>query len=454
MDRQKQLGKENIKRLLWRFSIPAIVGMMVNALYNIVDRAYIGHIKGVGSLAITGVGLTLPIMTMIMAFSMLVGIGAAALISIRLGQKRKDEAEKILGNAFTLLCIIMVSIGIIGVIFIDPILKSFGASDATFGFAKQYIVIILLGCITNGLGFGLNNSIRAEGNPKMAMITMLLGAILNLILDPIFIFVFNMGIRGGAIATIISQTANTIWVISYFVGKKSSLKIKKENLKIKKDIVLSIFSIGMAPFFMQLAASAVNIITNNALKSTGGDLAIGAMTIITSVSLVFLMPIFGINQGSQPIIGYNFGAQQYKRVKDTLKIAIIAATCIVVVGFSLVQIFPEAIIKIFNKDPKLIDIGVKGIKTFLLMLPIIGFQVVASNYFQAVGKAKIATFLSLLRQVIILIPLLLILPNKLGLEGVWMCGPISDAISSVVTAVLIFREMKNLKRSHEMKVAI
>lgn len=446
MDRQKQLGTENVKKLLVKFSVPAILGMLVNALYNIIDRIYIGHIKDVGALAITGVGLTLPIMTVLMAFSMLIGIGSAALVSIRLGQQRKDDAEKILGNAFTLICIIMTSITIIGLIFVDPLLSIFGASSNTFYYAKAYIVIILIGSITNALGFGLNNSIRAEGNPKMSMVTMLLGAILNIILDPIFIFGLNMGVRGAAIATVISQTANTIWVLKYFTSKKSTLKLKKKNFKIEKKIFLEIVSIGMAPFALQLAASVVTIISNHALRNTGGDLAIGAMTVINSVSLIFLMPIFGINQGAQPIIGYNYGAKQYKRVKDTLKIAIFAATMFVIIGFLTVQLFPLSIIKIFNNDPKLMEIGVTGLRIFLCMLPVIGFQIVSSNYFQAIGRAKVSIFLSLLRQVIILIPLLLILPNYFGLTGVWMCGPISDISASLVTSVFIYREMKSLDK--------
>ncbi|EJP6471503.1 MATE family efflux transporter [Clostridium sp. FAM 1755] len=444
MDRQKQLGEENVKKLLLKFSIPAIMGMLVNALYNIIDRMYIGHIKDVGSLAITGVGLTLPIMTVLMAFSMLIGIGAASIISIRLGQQRKDDAEKILGNAFTLLCIIMITITIIGLIFVDPLLHAFGASTKTFYYAKEYVVIILMGSITNALGFGLNNSIRAEGNPKMAMVTMLLGAILNLVLDPIFIFGFNMGIKGAAIATVISQTANTIWVLKYFTSGNSTLRLKVKNFKVEKQIFLDIISIGMAPFAVQLAASIVTIISNNALKTTGGDLAIGAMTVINSVSLIFLMPVFGINQGAQPIIGYNYGAKQYKRVKDTLKLAIFSATIIVIVGFSLVHIFPGYIIRIFNNDSELMELGIRGLKIVLAMMPFVGFQVVSSNYFQAIGKAKISVFLSLSRQVIILIPLLLILPKHFGLTGVWFCSPIADGISSIITGIFIYREMHNL----------
>ncbi|NEZ46932.1 MATE family efflux transporter [Clostridium niameyense] len=451
MDRQKQLETEKVQKLLIKFSIPAITGMLVNAFYNIIDRAYIGHIKGVGSLAITGVGLTLPIMTIIMAFGMLIGLGAAAIISIKLGQHKKEDAEKILGNAFILLCIIMILITIIGLMFINPILRSFGSSEVTFNFAKEYITIILLGSITNALGFGLNNCIRAEGNPKMAMVTMLLGAILNLILDPIFIFTLNMGIKGAAIATVISQTANTIWVLRYFTGSRSSLKLKKENFKLEKKIFLEIISIGMAPFAVQLAASVVTVVSNNALKATGGDLAIGAMTIVNSVSLVFLMPIFGINQGAQPIIGYNYGAKQYKRVKETLIIAICSATVIVTLGFCIIRIFPTYIIRIFNGDAEMIKVGTNGLKTFLCMLPIIGFQIVSSNYFQAIGKAKIAVVLSLLRQVIILIPMLLILPKIFGLNGVWMSAPVADLVSSIVTAVFLLREMKKLDKAHNAR---
>ncbi len=452
MDRQKQLGEENVKKLLLKFSIPAIMGMLVNALYNVIDRVYIGHIKDVGSMAITGVGLTFPIMAILMAFSMLIGVGASSLISIRLGQQRKKEAEKILGNAFTLLCIVMIFVTVIGLIFVDPLLKMFGTSSNTFYYAKEYIVIILIGSITNALGFGLNNSIRAEGNPKIAMVTMLLGAVLNLILDPIFIFGFNMGVKGAAIATVISQTGNTIWVLKYFTSGNSTLRLKKENFKVEKQIFLDIISIGMAPFAVQVAASAVNIISNNALKTTGGDIAIGVMTIINSISLIFLMPVFGINQGAQPIIGYNYGAKQYKRVKDTLRTAILAATVLVIVAFSLVQIFPQYVIKIFNNDPQLMEVGISGVRIVLGMLPVIGFQIVSSNYFQAIGRAKISVLLSLSRQVIILIPLLLVLPKHFGLTGVWYCSPVSDILSSIITAIFIFREMHNLGKQKQHKV--
>ncbi len=443
------LKTESIGKLLLKFSIPAIVGMMVNALYNVVDRIYIGWL---GPLAMTGIGLNLPFMTLLMAFSMLIGIGAGAIISIRLGEGNRNGAEKILGNAFTLLIIVMITISIIGSIFKTPLLYLFGASDATIGYAHSYITIILMGAIFQGLGFGMNNIIRAEGNPKIAMYTMLLGAITNIILDPIFIFVFNMGISGAALATILSQMISTIWVLHHFLSGKSKLVLKRENLKLDPKIMTSIFSIGMSPFFMQVAASIVTIVSNNALKSTGGDIAIGAMTVINAIIIFFLMPIFGLNQGSQPIIGFNYGAQQYDRVKQALKLAIYAATTICLIAFTATQFFTVYLINIFSRDPELISVATPGMKIFLCMLPFIGFQITSSNYFQAVGKASKSIFLALLRQVIVLIPMLLIMPHFFGLTGVWMAGPTADFSATVVTAIFIFNELRHLDDSHRIGI--
>jgi putative MATE family efflux protein len=449
MDRQKRLAEENVKSLLVSFSIPAIIGMLVSALYNIVDRIFIGNIEGIGQYAITGVGLTFPISTVVMAFSMLVGIGTAATISIRLGQHKKEEAEKTLGNAFVLTFINATILTILGLVFADKLLYIFGASENTFKYAKEYINIILIGNIFNMLSFSMNHSIRAEGNPKRAASTMLIGAVLNTILDPIFIFVFGWGVTGAALATILSQLVSAIWVLSYFLKGSSSLKLRIKNFRIDKQIVLNIFSIGMSPFSMQLAASVVSIVSNNALKKNGGDLAIGAMTVISSVTMIFLMPIFGINQGAQPIIGFNYGAKSFKRVKDTLRYAVMAASTFVVVGFIVVQAFPDAIIKLFNDDAELVNIGIKGLRTYLFMMPVLGFQIVSTNYFQSIGKAKISMLLSMLRQVILLIPLFLILPNIWGLNGVWLAGPIADGIASIITGVFLFRELKRLRLAHE-----
>lgn len=444
MDKQRRLGEENIGSLLAKFSIPAIVGMLVNAFYNIVDRMFIGHIPKIGNLAITGVGITMPIMTIMMAFGMLVGIGTAAVISIKLGQGKKQEAEEILGNAFTLLLIFSILITIIGLLFVDNILRAFGASPDTIIYAKQFITIIFIGSIFNMVSFGLNHSIRSEGNPKVAMISMLIGAIINVILEPIFIFSFGLGVRGGAIATVIAQAVTTIWILRYFTKGNSLLKLKFSNMKLKKEYVKSIFAIGMSPFSMQVAASVVQVISNNALRNYGGDLAIGAMTIISSIAMIFLMPIFGLNQGSQPIIGYNYGAKKYNRVKETVKYGVIAATMVVVIGFIVIQVFPEAIIKLFNDDTELIRIGVQGIRIFLFMIPVIGFQIISTNFFQSIGKAKISMFLSLLRQVIILIPMLIILPKFFGLTGIWLAGPIADGTAFLITATFLLREFKKL----------
>ncbi|MEI7884356.1 MAG: MATE family efflux transporter [Clostridia bacterium] len=444
MSNNEELRTEKIGKLLLKFSIPAIVGMLVSALYNVVDRMYIGWI---GPMAMTGIGLTLPFMTLIMAFGMLIGIGAGAMISIRLGQDKKEAAEKILGNAFTLLLIVMGSVMIIGLIFKIPLLYLFGASSATIGYADQYITIILLGTLFQGLGFGLNNVIRAEGNPKIAMYTMLLGAVINIVLDPILIFTFKMGIAGAALATIFSQLVTTIWVLKHFTSGKSKLKLRKKNLKLEFPIFKSIILIGMSPFFMQVAASVVNIISNNALKTYGGDIAIGAMTVINALAIMFLMPIFGINQGSQPIIGFNYGAKEYKRVKQALKLAILAASSLSLVGFIMTQFFTVPLIQIFNRDPELLSVATKGMRIYLSMLPFIGFQIVSSNYFQAVGKAPKAMFLSLLRQVIVLIPMLLILPNFFGLTGVWFAGPIADLSASILTAIFLLSEVRHLNNS-------
>ena len=393
--------------------------------------------------------MTFPIALIVMAFAMLIGIGTAALISIKLGEQNKGEAEHILGNAFTLIMIISFIVTILGLIFLEPMLVKIGASKEILPYAKGYIRIILIGSVFQSIGFGLNNTIRSEGNPRVAMVTMLIGGILNTILDPIFIYVFGMGTEGAAIATVISQAATTTWVLFYFLSGNSVLKIRYKNLKLDTKIVKSVFAIGMSPFSMQIGASIVTIVSNRSLVRYGGDLALGAMGVIVSISMMVLMPTFGIIQGSQPIIGYNYGAKKYRRVKHALKLAIIATTAVTTTGFIIIQLIPKQLISLFNKDPELVAIGVHGIRIYLFMIPIIGFQIVSSNYFQAIGKAKISIFLSLSRQVIILIPLLFILPRFLGLNGVWASAPTSDVISSIITAIFLYVEIKHLNKLHD-----
>ena len=444
MSTQELLAKEKVGKLLLKYSVPAIIGMIVNALYNVVDRIFIGNIEGIGSLAIAGVGVTMPITTIILGFAMLVGVGATTTISIRLGQGKKEEASKVIGNAITLAIIISIILTILGLVFGDIILIRFGASDGTLYYAKAYINIILLGTIFNMVAFALNNTIRGDGNPKLAAMIMIIGCVTNIILDAVLIFIFNMGIQGAAIATVISQLVTAIIGIIYYVSGKSNLRFYKSSLKLDRKITLKILSIGAAPFAMQIAASFVQIISNNVLKAYGTDLAIGAMATISSVSLMCLMPIFGINQGAQPIIGFNYGAKQEKRAQEAFKLSAKVATIILVVSFIIVQLFPEAIIGIFNKDPKFMDISIKGMRIYLLMLPIVGISITGSNYIQSIGEAKTAMFLSLLRQVILLAPFIIILPRvfNLGLDGVWIAQPVSDILSTTITVFILAKHMK------------
>lgn len=448
MDRSKQLGEMKVSELLMKFSIPAIVGMLVNALYNVVDRIYIGN--GVGYEGIAGITISFPVMLIMMAFSMLIGIGANSLVSIRLGENRKEEAEGIFGNAISLLIIISFTISVIGLVFLDPLLKFLGASKQILPYAKDYLQIILFGGVFQAIGMGVNNFIRSEGNPKIAMYTMLIGAIINTILDPIFIFGFHWGMRGAAIATITAQAVSAIWVMKYFLGGKSLLKIHRKNLKLKSSVVRKIMVLGAAPFAMQLAASVQNLIMNTSLAAYGGDIAISGMGIVNSILTLMIMPIFGINQGVQPIIGYNYGAKKFDRVKEAYKLAVISATVIIVAGWIVTRLFPGQLVSMFNsKDKELISFGTFAIKRFMMFFPLVGFQIVSSNYFQAVGKPKHAALLGLSRQVLILIPALLILPKFYGLEGVLSAGPLADVVSAIVTGTFIFFEMKKLDAHHQ-----
>ena len=434
MSNQKHLGDAPIGKLLLQYSIPAIIGMVVNALYNIVDRMFIGNIPDIGSLAITGIGTT-------------------ANISLNLGKGNRTTAEKLLGNAFTLSIIVGLAIAITGTIFANPILNLFGASENTLFYAKEYIGIILLGCTFNILSFALNSTVRADGNPKMSSITMVIGCGANIILDYLFIFVLNLGVKGAALATIISQAITFFIILYYYTAGNSNLKLKIENFKLKKHLVTMTFAIGIAPFATQIANSLVQVIANNALKTYGSDLAIGAMTVISSLNIIFMMPIFGINQGCQPIIGFNYGAKKYERAKEAFKYATIAACVICIIGFISIQCFPTQIISLFNNDPELTTLAIKGIRIYLLMMPVVGINIVATSYYQSIGKAKISMFVSLLRQVILLIPFTIILPKFIGLDGVWAAGACADSLSVIITLVLLKKEFKQLDKMQLEKIA-
>ncbi|KYZ78170.1 MATE family efflux transporter [Anaerosporomusa subterranea] len=443
MNATQALGQEPVGKLLWQFSLPAIVGMLVNALYNVVDSIFVGN--GVGEIGLTAVTIAFPIMLVMMAFGMLIGVGASTLVSIRLGEHNKAEAEYILGNALTMIAVLSLLLSVIGLVWLDPLLVALGAEPEVLPYARTFTRIILIGNVFMHVGFGLNNIIRAEGNPRLAMATMLISAMLNVVLNPLFLFVMNLGIGGSALATVISQFVSAVWVLSHFLNKGSLLKFRLRNLRPNWRIVKDIIAIGMSPFFMQLAASVVTVLYNFGLIRYGGDLAVAAMGIVNRITMLMLMPIFGISQGAQPIIGYNYGARQYDRVFETVKKAIYAASGLSFIGFLIVQIFNYQIVGLFNNNSQLIALGGRGLSIMLSMLPIIGFQAIAAQYFQAVGKARYALLFTMSRQVLILIPMILLLPKFFGLTGIWLAGPTADVAAAVLTGIYLYRELRTLK---------
>lgn len=443
MSVSESLGAEPVGKLLLRFSLPAIIGMLVNALYNVVDSIFVGN--GVGEVGLTAVTIAFPIMLVMLAFGMLIGIGASTLVSIRLGEHNTAEAEHILGNALTMIASLSLVLSAVGLLFLDPLLIALGAEAEVLPYARTFTGIILVGNVSMHVGFGLNNVIRAEGNPRLAMITMLISAILNTMLNPLFLFGMHMGIAGSALATVISQTVCAAWVLFHFNSKKSVLKLRLRYLRPDWRIIRSISAIGMSPFFMQLAASVVTVIYNFGLIRYGGDLAVAAMGVVNRITMLMLMPIFGISQGAQPIIGYNYGAKQYDRVLQTLKKAIYAASGISLIGFIFVQCFDYHIVRLFNSNPELIAMGGQGLRIMLSLLPIIGVQVISAQYFQAIGKAKYALLFTMSRQVLLLIPMILILPHFFGLLGIWLAGPVADFAAALLTGIFLYRELHSLK---------
>lgn len=444
----EELSEKNIGRLMLKYFIPAFVGVFVNALYNIVDRIFIG--QGVGAEALSGISVVFPIMLIMMGFGMLIGIGTGVLVSINLGRKDSKRAERILGTGFALM--IVVSLLISAIIFIvkEPILKSFGATAETYRYANDYLSIIVGGVIFMIVGFSLNNVIRSEGSARIAMISMLISAGTNIILDPIFIFWLDMGVKGAAYATVISMMILAVWVFMHFRSKRSVIKLHFNHITIDFGILKEIVAIGMAPFAMQVANSFVQGLLNKKLILFGGDLAVGAMGIINSVATLVIMSIVAINMASQPIIGFNYGAKASERVKETLRISIIAATVVSLGAFMFIQTIPGVIVRLFNNTSEVLyDIAVSGLRTALLAWPLVGIQIVAGHFFQAIGKAKIAALLTLLRQVIILIPLLYFLPDYFRLTGIWVAFPIADSISAVVVSLFLFREWKRLDENVE-----
>jgi putative MATE family efflux protein len=448
MERSKRLGTENPGKLLLVFSIPVIVGLLVQAFYNVTNRIFIGN--AVGSLGIAGLTVAFPAMMIQVAFGAMVGMGATTLVSIRLGQGRKEEAERVMGNAVVLLIITSLLITAFGLTFMEPMLRLFGASDAVLPYARDYMEIVILGTVFSLLSFGMNNFLRAEGNPKKAMVTMLISSICNIILTFLFVTVFGWGMKGGAYATIISQAVSATWIITHFALGKGELKIRRKNFPLRWGLVTTIMFMGMSPFAMQFAQSLLGGLLNNSLKTYGGDLAISGMGIVMTLMSVIVMPIIGINGGAQPIIGYNFGARKYERVTQVLKYALLGATAIAVFGFTVTRIYSAQLISLFNnQDVELIAFGSRALLIFTAVMPIIGLQMVGAGFFQAIGKPIHSMLLSLSRQVLVFIPCLLILPRFYGLDGILFTGPVADSISTIITAIWLIMEVSNLRRRHQ-----
>jgi MATE family, multidrug efflux pump len=440
-----RLESEKISKLLWEYSIPAITGTLVYILYNIVDRIFISF--GVGRLAIAGISIALPLFTFILATGLFIGVGGGALISINLGKKDKEKAEQILGNAVTLFVAAGVVFSILGILFLDDILLLFGATANNINYAKDYMSIIFFATTFQLLFIGMNNIMRGEGNPKAAMKMSIIGCGLNILLDPFFIFVMDMGIQGAAIATVISNMLVAFLQIRHFLNGNSNIKLKFKHLKLKKEILIGIASIGIAPFIMQMSNSIVVIFINKNLNIYGGDIAIAAYGIINSISVLMYMPIVGIYQGSQPILGYNHGAKNYSRVRETYKLSLLVAISISAAGFLLATFMPHILISPFiNNDKALFDLTTNATKMFFSMTLFMGFHMIGSSYFQTVGKAKITTAINIIRQFVLMLPLLYFLPKYYGVNGVWLAIPITDFTLAIITSYFVIKEFKSLKR--------
>lgn len=431
------LGKQKVGKLIFKLAIPTIIAQIVNLLYNIVDRIYIGHIPEVGKTALTGVGVCMAIIIMVSAFSALVGYGGAPKASIYLGEKKHEEAEIVVGNSFVMLIIIGVLLTIILSIFCEPLLYKFGASVDTIGFAKEYCLIYLIGSTFVMIALGMNAFITAQGFTKISMITVLIGAILNCILDPIFIYAFNLGVKGAAIATVISQFASAIFTILFLTSDKSGLKLKFKNFKLNFKILLPCLLLGLSPFIMQFTEAIISICFNSSLQKYGGDIAVGSMTILSSLMQFSMLPIMGLSQGAQPVISYNYGAKSSSRVKQAFKILLISSLSYSVVLWLSLILFPSGFAKIFTTDKELIEYTIWAIHIYFAASGLFGIQIACQQTFVAIGNAKVSLFLAVLRKILLLIPLIFFLPLICNNEvlGVLLAEPIADGIAVTVTGI-------------------
>lgn len=439
-----ELGTKPVGKLLAQYAFPAIIAMIAASLYNIVDRIFIGQI--VGPMAISGLAITFPFINLGAAFGAAVGIGASTSISVKLGQRDYDTAENILGNTVTLNLIIGSAFGIICLIFLDPILRFFGASDATIPYARSFMEVILAGNVISHMYFGMNAVLRAASKPRQAMMATIFTVLMNIVLDFIFIRLWGWGIRGAAFATVLSQALALCWQMKQLTNKDEILHLKRGIYRLKRHLVENIISIGISPFLMNVCACIVVIFMNNQLVRYGGDMAVGAFGIAYSVAMIFVMFVIGLDQGMQPIAGYNYGSQQTDRLMRVLKLTIFAATGIMVTGWLIAHLVPYYCARMFTKDPELIRQAIKAIQINMMMYPLVGFQMVVTNFFQCIGKVKISIFLSLSRQLLFLIPLLVILPHFFNLNGVWASLPSSDFLASLVAAIIMMAYMRRLKK--------
>lgn len=435
-----ELGTKNVWKLLVQYAVPSVIAMTAASVYNITDSIFIG--QGVGALAISGLAVTFPFINLAAAFGAMVGVGASTLMSLRLGQKDYEVANKILGNVLLLNITLGILLSVVMLSFLDPILHFFGASDATIPYARDYMVVILLGNVITHMYFGLNALLRASGHPKISMYTTLISVLINLILTPIFIYKFDWGIRGAALATVISQTLMLLWQLKIFTNTNNFIHLQRKAIRFKRKIVFDMLSIGLSPFLMNVTASAVVIIMNQSLLRYGGDNAVGAFGIINRVAFLFPMVVLGLTQGMQPIVGYNYGAGNFSRMNKALKYTIFLATGVTTIGFLIGEFMPRMVASVFTTDVELIGYSVEGLRIVLIFFPIIGFQMASSYFFQSIGMTKKAIFMSLTRQVLFLIPGLLILPSFFGLKGIWYSMPLSDLLSAIVAAFLLASQYK------------
>lgn len=441
------LGTRPVGRLLVEYALPAIIAMTASSLYNMVDSIFIG--QGVGALAISGLAVTFPFMNLSAAFGAAVGVGASSYISVKLGQKDYAKALRVFGNTVTLNVIIGILFSTISLLFLDPILYFFGASDQTISYAREYMIIILLGNVITHLYFGMNAVLRSASKPRAAMFIIIFTVVLNTLLDPLFIYTFDLGIAGAAYATILAQLLAFLWQLKLFSDKREILHLQRGIYKPSLRIIRNILAIGMSPFFMNACACIIVIFINRNLLTYGGDLAVGAYGIANRVAFIFVMVTMGVNQGMQPIAGYNYGAQKFDRLLRVLKLAMISATCVTTSGFLVAEFCPRLCVSLFTDDAQLTSLSINGLRILMAAMPIVGYQMVITNFFQSIGMAKISIFLSLSRQLLLLLPLLILLPPYFGIDGVWMSMPVSDTLSALLAFVVMSRYMKKFTMLHQ-----